>query len=56
MVLSLGPEAEVVEPEELRENVKESLTKTLATYEGRPQPIHEEKEIYERRQDYAQQL
>ena len=49
MVLSLGPEAEVIEPEELRERVKESLTKTLAIYEGRPHPIQEEKEIYERR-------
>ena len=44
---------EVIEPEELRERVKESLTETLATYEGRPQPVQEEKEIYERRRGYV---
>ena len=55
-VLRLGPEAEVVEPEELRESIKESLKRTPATYEGRPQPIQEEGEIQESRQDYAQQL
>jgi len=49
----VGPEAEVVEPEELRERVKESLTKTLASYEGRPQPIQKEGEIQEVLHDYA---
>ena len=52
-VLSLGPEAEVVEPEELRVDIKESLSQTLATYEGRLHRIREESEIKENLQDYA---
>ena len=55
MVLSLGPEAEVIEPEELRDGIKESLSQTLAIYEGRPHPISEENEIKESLQDYAGQ-
>jgi len=52
-VLGLGPEAEVVEPEELRDKVKESLKRTLAAYEGRLQSIPDEGKIHESLQDYA---
>ncbi len=52
-VLSLGPEAEVIEPEELRDKIRESVKRTMASYEGRPQPIREDGEIQESRQDYA---
>jgi len=52
-VLNLGPEAEVIEPEELRENIKESLSRTLATYEGRPYSTKEESELKDSIQDHA---
>ncbi len=53
MVLSLGPEAEVIEPEELRDKIRESLKRTMAAYEGRPHSTREDGEIQESRQDYA---
>jgi len=52
-VLSLGPEAEVIEPEELRQAIKASLKKPLAPYEGRPHSTREESEIQESLRDYA---
>jgi len=50
-VLSLGHEAEVIEPEELRERLKESLTKTLAAYSDCPLPVQEDQTVNEHRRE-----
>ena len=46
-------EAEVIEPEELRDKIKESLRKTLVAYGDRSHPIRGESEIQDSVQDYA---
>ena len=54
-ILSLGPEAEVIEPEGLRDKIRESLRKTLTAYEGIRDFTDDKMEIRESLQDYAGQ-
>ena len=51
-VLSLGPEAYVMEPEELKEMVNHELRNALSQYDESVQPIREI-EIEENRADYV---